>query len=81
MIDLKQIISEVVNDKILINDEERRISGKKFVLGIYKPFKMFEPPIEYNQNNIFYKYKELLMEKSEAMLNKLKFFPLEWKVQ
>ena len=77
MIDLKQIISDVVNDKILINDEERRMASKKFLLGIYKPFKMFEPPVEYNQNNIYYKYKELLMEKSEAMLNKLIFFPFQ----
>ena len=77
MIDLKGIISDVVNDKILINDEERRLTSKKFLLGIYKPFKMFEPPTEYNQNNIFYKYKELLMEKSESMLNKLIFFPFE----
>ena len=77
MIDLKKIISDVTNDKIIINDEERRLATKKILMGIYKPFKMFEPPAEYNQNNIFYKYKELLMEKSESMLNKLIFFPFE----
>ena len=77
MIDLKKIISDVTNDKIIINDEERRLASKKFLSGIYKPFKMFEPPAEYNQNKIFYKYKELLMEKSESMLNKLIFFPFE----
>ena len=77
MIDLKKIISDVTNDKIIINDEERRLASKKFLMGIYKPFKMFEPPAEYNQNKIFYKYKELLMEKSESMLNKLIFFPFE----
>ena len=77
MIDLKKIISDVVNDKILINDEERRMASKKFMTGIYKPFKMFEPPVECTQNNIFYKYKELLMEKSESMLNNLIFFPFE----
>ena len=77
MIDLKKIISDVINDKILINDEERRMASRKFMSGIFKPFKMFEPPAEYNQNNIFYKYKELLMEKSEEMIDKLIFFPLE----
>ena len=77
MIDLKKIISDVTNDKIIINDEERRLASKNFILGINKPFKMFEPPAEYNQNKIFYKYKELLMEKSESMLDKLIFFPIE----
>ena len=77
MIDLKKIISDVINDKALINDEERRMANKKYLMGIYKPFKMFEPPVEYNQNQIFYKYKELLMEKSEEMLKKLVFFPFE----
>ena len=51
IIDLKKIISEVINDKTLINDEERRIASKKFLLGVYKPFKMFEPPVEYNVNS------------------------------
>ena len=77
MIDLKKIISDIINDKILINDEERRIASKKFLLGINKPFRMFEPPTEYNLNNIYYKYKEILMEKSETMLNQLIFIPLE----
>ena len=77
MIDLKKIISDIINDRILINDEERRIASKKFLLGIYQNFRMFEPPVEYNLNNIFYKYKEILMEKSETMLNHLIFIPLE----
>ena len=55
------------------------MASRKFMSEIFKPFKMFEPPAEYNQNNIFYKYKELLMEKSEEMINKLKIFPLEGK--
>ena len=77
MIDLKKIISDIINDRILINDEERRIASKKFLLGIYQNFRMFEPPVEYNLNNIYYKYKEILMEKSETMLNHLIFIPLE----
>jgi len=46
MIGLKKIISDVINDRILIKDEERRIASKKFLLGIYQPFWMFEPQIE-----------------------------------
>ena len=77
IIDLKKIVSDVINDKQLINDEERRIASKKFLLGVYKPFKMFEPPVEYNVNSYYYKYKEMLMEKSEDLLDNLIFFSFE----
>jgi DNA polymerase sigma len=77
MIDLKKIISDVINDKQLINDEERRLASKKFLLGVYKPFKMFEPPVEYNVNSYYYKYKEMLMEKNEELLDNLIFFSFE----
>ena len=78
MIDLKKIISDVINDRVLINDEERRLASKRFILGMYQPFRLFEPPpVEYNANHFFYKYKELLMEKSGELLNKLLFFPFE----
>ena len=77
IIDLKNIISEVINDKQLINDEERRLASKKFLLGIYKPFKMFEPPVEYNVNSYYYKYKEMLMEKNEELLDNLIFYSFE----
>ena len=77
IIDLKKIVSDVINDKQLINDEERRIASKRFLLGVYKPFKMFEPPVEYNVNSYYYKYKEMLMEKSEELLDNLIFFSLE----
>ena len=77
IIDLKKIVSDVINDKQLINDEERRIASKKFLLGVYKPFKMFEPPAEYNVNSYYYKYKEMLMEKSEELLDNLIFFNFE----
>ena len=77
IIDLKKIISEVINDKTLINDEERRIASKKFLLGVYKPFKMFEPPVEYNVNSYYYKYKEMLMEKNEELLDNLIFYSFE----
>ena len=77
MIDLRKIISDVTNDRVLINDEERRIASKKFLLGVYKPFKMFEPPPEYNLNNIYYHYKEKLMQKSEELLNYLMLFGFE----
>ena len=77
MIDLRKIISDVINDKVLINDEERRIASKRFLLGIYKPFKMFEPPQEYNLNNTYYHYKEKLMQKSEELLNYLMLFGFE----
>ena len=77
MIDLRKIISDVTNDKVLINDEERRIASKRFLLGIYKPFKMFEPPQEYNLNNTYYHYKEKLMQKSEELLNYLMLFGFE----
>ena len=74
IIDLKKIISDVINDKQLINDEERRIASKKFLLGVYQPFKMFEPEHEYNANSYYYNYKEMLMEKSEDLLDNLMFF-------
>ena len=77
IIDLKKIISEVINDKQLINDEERRIASKKFLLGVYQPFKMFEPEHEYNANTYYYNYKEMLMEKSEDLLDNLMFFNFE----
>ena len=77
IIDLKNIISDVINDKTLINDEERRIASKKFLLGVYKPFKMFEPPVEYNVNSYYYKYKEMLMEKNEELLDNLIFYSFE----
>ena len=77
IIDLKKIISDVINDKTLINDEERRIASKKFLLGVYKPFKMFEPPVEYNVNSYYYKYKEMLMEKNEELLDNLIFYSFE----
>ena len=77
MIDLRKIISDVTNDRVIINDEERRLASKKFMLGIYKPFKMFEPPQEYNLNNTYYHYKEKLMQKSEDLLNYLMLFGLE----
>ena len=77
IIDLKKIVSDVINDKQLINDEERRIASKKFLLGVYKPFKMFEPPVEYNVNSYYYKYKEMLMEKSEVLLDNLIFYSFE----
>ena len=77
IIDLKKIVSDVINDKQLINDEERRIASKKFLLGVYKPFKMFEPPVEYNVNSYYYKYKEMLMEKSEELLDNLIFLNFE----
>jgi hypothetical protein len=77
MIDLRKIITDITNDRVIINDEERRIASKKFMLGIYKPFKMFEPPQEYNINNIYYHYKEKLMQKSEELLNYLMLFGFE----
>jgi DNA polymerase sigma len=77
IIDLKNIISEVINDKQLINEEERRMASKKFLLGVYKPFKMFEPPAEYNVNSYYYKYKEMLMEKNEELLDNLIFNSFE----
>ena len=78
MIDLKKIISDVINDRVLINDEERRLASKRFILGIYQPFRLFEPPpVEYNSNHFFYKYKELLMEKSGELLNTLLYFSFE----
>ena len=77
IIDLKKIISDVINDKQLINDEERRIASKRFMLGVYKPFKMFEPPVEYNVNSYYYKYKEMLMEKNEELLDSLLFYSFE----
>ena len=77
IIDLKKIVSDVINDKQLINDEERRIASKKFLLGVYKPFKMFEPPVEYNVNSYYYKYKEMLMEKSQELLDNLIFLNFE----
>ena len=55
--DRKLLIRDGENDKQLINDEERRIASKKFLLGVYKPFKMFEPPAEYNVNSYYYKYR------------------------
>ena len=77
IIDPKKIVSDVINDKQLINDEERRIASKKFLLGVYKPFKMFEPPVEYNVNSYYYKYKEMLMEKNEELLDNLIFLNFE----
>ena len=77
IIDLKKIITEVINDKQLINDEERREASKKFLLGVYQPFKMFEPPVEYNVNSYYYNYKEMLMEKSEDLLDNLIFYSFE----
>jgi len=77
IIDLKNIISEVINDKQLINDEERLMASKKFLLGVYQPFKMFEPPVEYNVNSYYYKYKEMLMEKNEELVDNLIFYSFE----
>ena len=54
-----------------------RIASKKFLLGVYKPFKMFEPPVEYNVNSYYYKYKEMLMEKNEELLDNLIFYSFE----
>jgi len=77
IIDLKKIISDVINDKTLINDEERRAASKKFLYGLYQPFRMFEPPVEYNVNSYFYKYKEMLMKKDAELLDELIFFSFE----
>ena len=77
IIDLKKIISDVINDKTLINDEERRVASKKFLYGLYQPFRMFEPPVEYNVNSYFYKYKEMLMKKDAELLDELIFFSFE----
>ena len=38
---------------------------------------MYEPPIEFNANNYYYKYKEMLMEKSSELLDNLLFFGFE----
>ena len=77
IIDLKKIVSDVINDKTLINDEERRAASKKFLYGLYQPFRMFEPPVEYNVNSYFYKYKEMLMKKDPELLDELIFFSFE----
>ena len=77
IIDLKAIIKEVINDKTLINDEERRLANKKLLSGLNKSFRMYEPPIEYNANSYYYKYKEMLMEKSSELLDNLIFFSFE----
>lgn len=77
IIDIKSIVSNVINDKQLINDEERRLASKRFLLGVYKPFKMFEPPTDYNINSYYYKYKEMLMEKNEELLDNLIFYTFE----
>ena len=77
IIDLKKIISDVINDKTLINDEERRAASKKFLYGLYQPFRMFEPPVEYSVNSYFYKYKEMLMKKDAELLDELIFFSFE----
>ena len=77
IIDLKKIISDVINDKTLINDEERRAASKKFLYGLYQPFRMFEPPVEYNVYSYFYKYKEMLMKKDAELLDELIFFSFE----
>ena len=77
IIDLKKIVSVAINDKTLINDEERRAASKKFLYGLYQPFRMFEPPVEYNVNSYFYKYKEMLMKKDPELLDDLIFFSFE----
>ena len=77
IIDLKNIITEALNNKTLVNDEERRLASKKFLCGLYNSFKMFEPPVDYNINSYFYKYKEMLMEKSVELLDNLIFFGFE----
>ena len=77
IIDIKSIVSNVINDKQLINDEERRLASKRFLLGVYTPFKMFEPPTDYNINSYYYKYKEMLMEKNEELLDNLIFYTFE----
>ena len=38
---------------------------------------MFEPPVEYNVNSYYYKYKEMLMEKNEELLDNLIFYSFE----
>ena len=77
IIDLKSIIKDVINNKALINDEERRLAKKKLLSGLNKSFRMYEPPIEFNANNYYYKYKEMLMEKSSELLDNLLFFGFE----
>jgi len=77
IIDLKEIIKDAINDKTLINDEERRLANKKLLSGLNKSFRMYEPPIEYNANSYYYKYKEMLMEKSSELLDNLIFFGFE----
>ena len=77
IIDLKAIIKDVINDKTLINDEERRLSNRKLLSGLNRSYTMYEPPIEYNANSYYYKYKEILMEKSLDLLDNLMFFSFE----
>ena len=38
---------------------------------------MFEPPTDYNINSYYYKYKEMLMEKNEELLDNLIFYTFE----
>lgn len=42
---------------------------------------MFEPPVEYNVNSYFYKYKEMLMKKDAELLDELIFLVLKDKIQ
>ena len=77
IIDLKEIIKDVINDKTLINDEERRLVNRKLLSGLNKSYRIYEPPIEYNINNYYYKYKEMLMEKSSELLDNLIFSSFE----